>query len=183
MKIIITGHTSNIGKMLFEYLNKTHECLGFSRSNGYDLNAKEQMNFLIKESLNSDCLINLAHIGNIQSQILININEQWSNHKLKNVITFGTLATKINLELLKSINIDQTYLKEKYHLDAVHDSLSIQKPFGTQVKFTLLRIANYGTKTGNRSSEPTCSAEDIIKTIDYILDQDLYISNIDLRKI
>jgi hypothetical protein len=47
----------------------------------------------------------------------------------------------------------------------------------------MLRIANYGPKTGERSNEPTCSAEDITRTIDYILNQDLYISNIDLRKI
>jgi hypothetical protein len=183
MKIIITGHTSNIGKMLFEYLSKNHECLGFSKSTGCDLNVKEQMDSLIKKSLDSDCLINLAHIDNIQSQILININEQWSNHRLKNVITFGTLATKIHPKLLESINANITYLKQKHHLDVIHNSLSIQKPFGTQVKFTMLRIANYGPKTGERSNEPTCSAEDITRTIDYILNQDLYISNIDLRKI
>jgi hypothetical protein len=183
MKILITGHTSNIGKVLFSYLSNNHECIGFSKSTGCDLNVKEQMDFLIEKSLNSDCLINLAHIGNIQSQIIVRINEQWSNHRLKNVITFGTLATKIHPKLLESIKVDATYLEQKHHLDMIHDSLSVQQPFGAQVKFTILRIANYGIKTGKRFNEPTCSAKDITNIIDYILNQDLYISNIDIRKI
>lgn len=183
MKIVFTGHTSNIGKMLFEHLSVAHECLGFSRSNNCDLNNKEQMNNFINTALDSDCLINLAHIEDVQSKILNNINSRWNNNRLKNVITFGTLATKINSKFLKDIGVDPLYLKQKHHLDAVHESLSLQKPFGLQVKFTILRIANYGIKLGNRSNEPTCNAEDITKTIDFILQSDLYISAIDLRRI
>ena len=184
MKITITGHTSNIGQVLFEHLNKDHTCVGFSKSNGFDLYNTSHMQQLIEAALHSNCLLNLAHIGDLQSEILKNITDKWnSSYSLKNVITFGTLATKISPELLHTIGIDPLYLKQKQHLDAVHDQCSMQKPFGPQIKFTMLRIANYGQKTGARANEPSCSADDIIKTVDYILNSDLYISAIDLRRI
>ena len=184
MKITITGHTSNIGQVLFEHLKKNHTCIGFSKSNGFDLNDPSHMQQLIETALHSDCLLNLAHIGDVQSKILNHIIGKWNtSYSLKNVITFGTLATKINSKLLQSINIDPVYLKQKQHLDALHDALVMQKPFGEQIKYTMLRIANYGPKTGDRANEPSCVAEDITKTIDYILYSDLYISNIDLRRI
>ena len=184
MKIIITGHTSNIGKVLFEHLTKSNTCVGFSKSNGFDLNDPSHMQQLIELSLHGDCLLNLAHIADVQSKILNHITAKWNiSYPLKNVITFGTLATKINADLLNTIGIDPLYLKQKQHLDAVHDQCSMQKPFGPQIKFTMLRIANYGQKTGARANEPSCSADDIIKTVDYILNSDLYISAIDLRRI
>jgi hypothetical protein len=184
MKITITGHTSNIGQVLFEHLKKNHTCIGFSKSNGFNLNDPSHMQQLIQSALHSDCLLNLAHIGDLQSEILKHIIDKWkTSYSLKNVITFGTLATKISPELLHTIGIDSVYLKQKQHLDAVHDQCSMQKPFGKQIKYTMLRIANYGPKTGARANEPSCVAEDITKTIDYILYSDLYISNIDLRRI
>lgn len=38
MKIGITGHTSGLGNALLDYYQtKGNECLGFSRSNGYNI--------------------------------------------------------------------------------------------------------------------------------------------------
>lgn len=183
-KISITGYTSSIGKMLYEHLKIQHDCLLFSRTNGYDFFDEKKFNTMIGHALTSDCFINLAHVHDIQSKILINLKNEWKHSdKLKKVITFGTIATKINPEILKEINVDQEYLKQKKHLDAVHNGLSLQQPFGQQIKFTMLRIANYGKKHGNRECEPTCLDKDITDIVDYTINSDLYISNIDLRRI
>ena len=184
MKICMSGHTSPIGSVLYKHLIKNHTCVGFSKSNGFDLYNTSHMQQMIESALHSDCLLNLAHIGDLQSEMLKHITDKWNtSYSLKNVITFGTLATKISPDILKVIGIDPLYLKQKQHLDAVHDVCSMQQPFGQQVKFTMLRIANYGQKTGARAQEPSCVAEDITKTIDYILNSDLYISAIDLRRL
>ena len=43
MKILMTGHTSPIGSVLFEHLSFTHQVTGISRQSGYDLNKFENM--------------------------------------------------------------------------------------------------------------------------------------------
>ena len=37
MKIAITGHTKGIGKACFDLFNTDNNCIGFSRSNGFDI--------------------------------------------------------------------------------------------------------------------------------------------------
>ena len=37
MKILMTGHTSPMGKELYAHLVKEHEVIGVSRESGYDL--------------------------------------------------------------------------------------------------------------------------------------------------
>ena len=37
MRIAITGHSKGIGKSIFDTLQQSHDCKGFSRSNGYDI--------------------------------------------------------------------------------------------------------------------------------------------------
>ena len=62
------------------------------------------------------------------------------------------------------------------------NSLSNQTPFGAQLQFSLIRVLNYGVKIGDREGEPTCIAEDIIRTIDYILNEPMYVGLMDIRR-
>ena len=75
------------------------------------------------------------------------------------------------------------YFKQKQTLEAVHRRLCIEKPFGPQPQSILIRIMNYGVKVGERSGEPSCDSKDIIRTVEYVLNEPCYISTIDLRKI
>ena len=43
-------------------------------------------------------------------------------------------------------------------------------------------MLNYGPKTGDRKSEPTCTAEDICRTTDYIINEPMYVSTLDVRR-
>ena len=71
MKIVITGSTSPMGKAVYEHYSKEHECLGVSRSTGYDLTNAEDQNRLVSEILARDVFLNIAHIGTAQSTLLL----------------------------------------------------------------------------------------------------------------
>ena len=183
MKLAITGHTSPMGKEVYQHYKKTHECLGISRTSGYDLNAQEDQDRVVSEVLARDVFLNIAHVGAMQSTLLIKLKQRWSPEApLKKVITVGSLATKVSKKLLDQVGIDKQYLKDKHHIDAVNNALANVMPFGTQLQFSLVRVLNYGEKTGEREGEPTCSAQDIIRTIDYLIDEPMYVSELDIRR-
>jgi hypothetical protein len=68
------------------------------------------------------------------------------------------------------------YYKEKRILEAMHRRLSAEKPFGLQPQSILIRIGNYGVKTGERTGSPSCDSKDIIRTVEYVLKEPCYIS-------
>ena len=57
MKLVITGHTSPMGKEVYEHYKKTHDCLGVSRATGYDLNKQEDQDRLVSEVLARDIFL------------------------------------------------------------------------------------------------------------------------------
>ncbi len=71
MKITITGHTSGIGKALYEHLQKNHEVVGFSRSNGYDISLHDSRERIITQSQDCDIFINNAYNNFDRSQYLL----------------------------------------------------------------------------------------------------------------
>jgi hypothetical protein len=183
MRIAITGHTSPMGKDVYEHYSKTHECLGISRATGYDLTNTDSINDTVSEVLARDVFLNMAHVGTTQSTLLMKLQQRWTQDApLQKVITIGSLATKVPKKLLDQVGIDKQYLKDKQHIDAVHNVIANETPFGSQLKFSLVRVLNYGEKTGDRSGEPTCTAQDIIRTIDYVINESMYISTLDVRR-
>lgn len=184
MKIVITGSTSPMGKAVYEHYSKDHECLGVSRNTGYDLTKTEDQDRLVSEALARDVFFNVAHIDAVQSTLLMKLKQRWSSEvPLKKVITIGSLATKVPQKLLDQVGCDNQYLKDKRHIDAVHNSLANETPFGPQLQFSLVRVLNYGEKTGERSGEPTCDVTDIVRTIDYLINEPMYISTLDVRRL
>lgn len=180
----MTGHTSPMGTVLFEHLKHHHEVVGISRNTGYDLNKLEDIQQVVEQSINYDHFVNLAHVENAQIQLLMLIHKKWSEiNKTGKIITFGTLGTELSEDILKHVKADLNYIKQKTHLENVHRFLSTKTPFGTQPQSVLIRILNYGKKTDVRQEEPFCDTQDIKRTFDYVLNEPLYISSIDVRKI
>lgn len=182
-KIIITGHTSPMGKDVYEHYSKTYNCLGVSRNTGYDLTKSEDQDRVVSEALARDVFLNIAHVGTAQSTLLMKLKQRWSQESpLKKVITVGSLATKVPQKLLDQVGIDKQYLKDKHQIDAISNSLANEMPFGAQLQFSLVRVLNYGEKTGTREGEPSCTAQDIIRTVDYIVNEPMYVGVIDVRR-
>jgi NAD(P)-dependent dehydrogenase (short-subunit alcohol dehydrogenase family) len=71
MKVLLTGHTSGIGKFLHEYLQRFgHEVTGVSRATGYDITEPYSRELIITHSLSHDVFINNAY-GDGRSQVTL----------------------------------------------------------------------------------------------------------------
>lgn len=85
MKIAITGHTSGIGKSIAD-LYGSENVLGFSRSNGYDINSEEIIDKIIAESSSCDTFINNAFHSTSQSILLDRFFDTWKEDSSKTIV-------------------------------------------------------------------------------------------------
>ena len=104
MKVAITGHTSGLGLALY---SKLDDVIGFSRSNGYDINNFEQ---ILDESMGCDIFVNNAHSGFKQVGLLQALYARWKNRD-KLIINISSNAPEF-----VSSNIN-SYAVEKAALD------------------------------------------------------------------
>ena len=91
MKIALTGHSKGLGQALFNKLSLTHETLGFSRNNGYDIKNPDNRKKIIKESKDCDIFINLVHNYYHQTDLLLELHKSWKGLQ-KYIINIGTSA-------------------------------------------------------------------------------------------
>lgn len=86
-KIFVTGHTSGIGKSIYDYLlEEGHWVDGGSRSNGYDIINPNTVQHIIR---NYDVLINNAYGNGEQVNLLKSVYAGWKNRK-KTIINIGS---------------------------------------------------------------------------------------------
>jgi hypothetical protein len=128
MRYAITGHTSGIGKFIYEQLNLN--IVGFSKSSGYDITQFSDRKRIINEVKDCDIFINNAHDGFAQTYLLIELFKEWHN-KNKTIINVGSRITEIgtleenNFHLLNyqaeklalkvaSQTLNSSYCKVKY---------------------------------------------------------------------
>lgn len=95
MKYAITGHTSGIGKKIFEKLSPN--ILGFSRTNGYDIENDKDRKKIISEAIDCDIFINNAHSGFGQTYLFLEFVSHWRDNKNKTIINVGSRIAEINL--------------------------------------------------------------------------------------
>jgi len=89
MKIGITGHSDFLGKGLFDFLNKNHEVIGFSRSNGYDLKNYKK---ILDDVKDMDVFINNTYHPEYQQKIFEELFEKWKD---KDKTIFNILTSAI----------------------------------------------------------------------------------------
>jgi len=107
MKVAITGHTSGLGKQLWERFEPEAEAmLGFSRSNGYDIVSRENIKSIIEQVKDYDVFINNAYWGFAQVDLLNAIYKSW----------FGRNNTYV-LNISSNTSYHQ---KTKHHPYAIH---------------------------------------------------------------
>jgi len=146
MKIVLTGATSPIGKVVLKHLsNHTVNVVG------HDLTKIEDQNRLIELTKHSDVFINLAHIGYVQG-ILLELSEAKTN------ISFTSLITQYPWAITKTVNTAE-YVAQKLFLEHVH----ISKP-----NSVLISISNYGD-----GPIPSVSDTQITEAIDSVLLQEV----------
>tara|TARA_A100001391_G_scaffold158037_1_gene116332 strand:+ start:468 stop:1007 length:540 start_codon:yes stop_codon:yes gene_type:complete len=92
MKIALTGHTSGIGKALYDILSNDHEVVCFSRTNGYDISKSAIIDQIIQESLECDVFINNAYYSLSQVNILNRLWHFWKRDKTKTIVNISSLS-------------------------------------------------------------------------------------------
>lgn len=103
MKIILTGHTSGVGKFLYDHLSKENEVIGISRTTGYTL--PNDIDKIIALSEGCDLFINNTYYGICQLTLLNKLH-----NKVKKMIVLGSIAGQYH-QLIQS-----DYSKNKLEL-------------------------------------------------------------------
>jgi hypothetical protein len=80
MNIAITGHTSGLGKSLYDSLNNT---IGFSRSNGYDI--EYNIDDIVADCSGVDIFINNAYNSFDQVELLYALFDKYPNMQIINI--------------------------------------------------------------------------------------------------
>lgn len=111
MKITITGHTSGIGKHLYDHLTKEHDVTGFSLSNDYDIS--DPADRIRIANVDYDVFINNAYdffdMGNDAQLLMLKMLD---TNKL--IINISSMITDVSYE--KS-ELDLMYQADKKKLD------------------------------------------------------------------
>lgn len=90
----ITGHTSGIGKRLYERLSPN--AVGFSLSTGYDITKSSDRYRIIQESQHCDVFINNATADFGQTLLFLELFSLWKNQK-KTIINVGSRIAEIKI--------------------------------------------------------------------------------------
>ena len=146
MKVAVTGHTSGIGKACYEH----YGALGFSRSNGFDINDPDRILDVCKDA---EIFINCAHGGFGQAIMLRSIFNLWQ-HQHKHIFNLG--VDKVSLASWELVH--HTYSVEKLASHAMCEELQSMPRSCRITNICLGHVENYG---GN------IRFKNIIETIDY----------------
>ena len=114
MKIAITGHSRGIGKALYDHFTQLgHTCMGFSRSNGYDISKPQDITRILDASEDCDVFINNAYYRFSQSNILTHNFDRWKD--LEKTIVVINSRTRFGQGLNREYNMS----KKQLHKDTI----------------------------------------------------------------
>tara|TARA_B100000579_G_scaffold261692_1_gene215659 strand:- start:72 stop:614 length:543 start_codon:yes stop_codon:yes gene_type:complete len=171
MKVAITGHTSGIGKAIYDGLG--HEIIGFSRDNGHNINDIFHRMEIIKKVQDCDVFINNAHDRFSQVNMLNELYQDWQYSKGKLIINIGTDAVPQTAWQV----VHRMYPVEKA---AVHSAVEIlqQDIEGRRVKITNLALGHVETEFNKDYKGPKLTFKTVIDTINWIIDQEQEIKSL-----
>lgn len=86
-KIVITGHTSGIGKAIFDKFTEVscHEIIGMSRSNGYDI--EKDFDKVVEEATGAEIFINNAYRDSQQLKLFHALKD-----KVEMMVVMGSVS-------------------------------------------------------------------------------------------
>tara|TARA_B100000427_G_scaffold310786_1_gene300857 strand:- start:687 stop:1250 length:564 start_codon:yes stop_codon:yes gene_type:complete len=170
MKIFITGHTKGIGKAIWTAQGGEPNCIGFSRSNGYDLTIKEHRERMCMQLKDCRVFINNAFMYDdpkypdhmwTQTQILYEVYDRMNIDQL--IINIGSNTVDENPRKV------WPYQAAKAGLDkAIYQLQYIQGgPMVTSIKFGYV-----GTEKILKEYKPEkyVSLTQVCKSVNHIID-------------
>jgi nucleoside-diphosphate-sugar epimerase len=133
MKIGITGHTSGLGKAIYNhFVSQGHEVIGMSRSTGHTI--PEAREDIVKIAESCDVFFNNAHVGLSQSEFIKKL------FRKTKIITSGSMGADY-------WETGETYYIEKYNIEKTH---KVCKEF-TKLPMLLLKMGYLENYTDRES--------------------------------
>ena len=157
-KICITGHTSGIGKGLYELYRTDGNAVGMSRSTGYDIT---NVQLIVNAMQVGDTFINNAYAPNIaQSKLLEAIITKFNPGDLR-IINIGSVsAHRTDADTLARI----TYATDKAHLFQTHEHMVRLGHHSTYIELGMVDTDYNREKTG-----PKLGIDAVVKMIQGII--------------
>lgn len=158
MKISITGHTSGLGKNLYDKLIESHEVAGMSRANGYDLSTN------IEEfvSTDFDVYVNNAHSGYAQTDLLYRLFAKNKDRRCT-IINIGSVSSDGNKDTVNEYAVQKSALEKA--------SLQLQL-IDSECKLVLLKLGRMNTPmTEHRKMYPRINTSYVVDTIKWLIEQ------------
>jgi short-subunit dehydrogenase len=158
MKIAITGHTSGLGKNLYDELIKTHEVTGMSRANGYDLSVNIEK--FVSEDF--DIYINNAHLSYTQTDLLYRLFAKNKNRECT-IINIGSVSSDGNKDAVNEYAVQKSALEKA--------SLQLQL-IDSDCKVLLLKLGRMNTPmTEHKKMFPRINTSYVVNTIKWLIEQ------------
>jgi len=156
-KIVITGHTSGIGKAIYDKFTEIscREIVGMSRSNGYDL--EKNFDKIVEEASGAEIFINNAYRDRQQLKLVEALKE-----KVDMMVVMGSVS-RFYPELIPT-----DYVHDKQELAEACRLISLNPKGIPLLHLDLGFIENTSVDTNNPTSftsDYTTSCDDIVDTI------------------
>ena len=161
MKIAITGHTSGIGKALFDYF-VSYTPMGFSRTNGYNINHVEDRKKIVNQCMDCDIFINNAYSDETNSQLYLlqEIYSAWAT-KDKLIINISSRITDFVLLPSSPEQLYQTHKKDQ-------DTFCLGKIRSPQI--VNLKLGMVDTPRVSLYNRSKLTDKDIVKIVSFVLE-------------
>lgn len=169
MKIVITGHTSGLGKTLYDRLSEKHEVLGLSRCNGHDLSI-DLFPFIIDDF---DVYINNAYHQYAQVDLLYQIFDR-NKYRQCSIINIGSVSADGNRDSVNEYAV---------HKSALEKACSQLQLIDSECKVIHLKLGRMNTPmTDHKKEYPRMDTDYISSVIEWIMNQpsDILIKNFTL---
>lgn len=161
MKVVITGHTSGVGKALSIALSRRGDTvIGMSRANGFDI---ADINSIVAAARDADVFVCNAHAAFWQADLLFEMARLWADSPRRLIIAMGSLSAN-------GINPAQgRYAVHKKALDAACEQL--QADTTIKCRLTLLRFGYTDTPRVAHRHVRKMHVQDVIAHALYAIDQ------------
>jgi NAD(P)-dependent dehydrogenase (short-subunit alcohol dehydrogenase family) len=169
MKIIITGHTSGLGKSLYDDLSEKHDVIGLSRQNGHNLSI-DLASFMIDDF---DVYINNAYHAYAQTDLLYQLFDK-NKYRECTIINIGSVSADGNRDAVNEYAI---------HKAALEKACSQLQLIDSECKVVHLKLGRMNTPmTDHKSEYPRMDTKYIANAIKWMIDQpnDILIKNLTL---
>ena len=161
MKIAITGHTSGIGKALFDYF-VSYAPMGFSRSNGHNINHVEDRKKIVNQCAECDIFINNAYSDGVNSQLYL-LQEMHNAWKGKDKLIIN-ISSRVTDFVLPSGSREQLYQTHKTDQDKFCLG-KVRNPQIFNLKPGLVdtpRVISY--------TDDKLAVDDVVQVVSFVLD-------------